>query len=412
MVGWPAVKFPKLGPGLLVAAAFIGPGTIVTASRAGSSYALALLWAVLFSAIATAVLQEMAARLGLVTRKGVSEALRESLGSPLARMLALSLVAIAITLGNAAYETGNLLGASLGLEILTDLSPRIWAPVIAIASCALLASGTYRVIQSALIGLVVFMSFVFLLAAALVRPDIDALLRGALVPTIPEGSLLTVIALIGTTVVPYNLFLHASTVQEKWLPSKDESPDQHIAESRWDTILSVSLGGVVTAAIVVNATPLHARGLSATSPAFVAEQLEPVLGPAASIFFGLGLFAAGLTSAITAPLAAAYATAGALGFPADLKARPFQLVWAFVLVTGLVLALVGGSPSEAIVLAQAANALLLPFIAVFLLVVVNDKKLMGGHKNRTIANVLGGGIVIVVSGLGVYQLLRVFGVVS
>jgi manganese transport protein len=210
----------------------------------------------------------------------------------------------------------------------------------------------------------------------------------------PDGSLLTIIALIGTTVVPYNLFLHASTVQEKWPDSS--STEQALAESRMDTTLSVALGGLVTLAVVVNATPLDE----------VAS-----LGPWARSLFGLGLFAAGLTSAITAPLAAAYATSGALGWKHDLKALRFRAVWGFVIATGFVLALAGGSPTETIVLAQAANALLLPLIAVFLLFVVNDKKLMGSFRNRTAANLVGVLVVAVVAGLGVYQLMRVFGLV-
>ena len=394
----------NFGPGLLVAAAFIGPGTIVTASRAGASYGAALLWAVVFSAVATAVLQEMAARLGLVSRKGLSEAIRESFSQPVLRFLTLGLVAVAITLGNAAYETGNLLGASLGLEILSGISPRLWAIVIAVAALALLWSGAYRMIQRVLIALVVLMSFVFLVTAILVEPSLGELGRG-LVPSVPEGSLLTVIALIGTTVVPYNLFLHASTVQEKW--AADMKTDEALAQSRWDTLLSVGLGGLVTIAILVNATPFD----DASSLSAIASQLEPLFGEWAGAFFGLGLFAAGLTSSITAPLAASYAMSGALGWERDLKSPRFRAVVAFVVLTGLVLALVGRSPTEAIVLAQAANGLLLPLIAIFLIVVVNDGAIMGKFKNRPLQNLLGVLVVLVVTGLGAYQLLRVFGVV-
>ena len=394
----------NFGPGLLVAAAFIGPGTIVTASRAGAGYGTALLWAVVFSAVATAVLQEMAARVGLVTRKGLSEAIRESFSKPVLRFLSLGLVAVAITLGNAAYETGNLLGASLGLEILSGVSPRFWAVAIAVAAVALLLSGAYRMIQRVLIGLVVLMSFVFLVTAILVEPSLAELGRG-LVPSVPDGSILTIVALIGTTVVPYNLFLHASTVQEKW--PADMKTDEALAQSRLDTALAVGLGGLVTVAILVNATAFD----DASSLSAIASQLEPVLGDWAGAFFGVGLFAAGLTSSITAPLAAGYAMSGVLGWERDLKSPGFRAVVAFVVLTGLVLALIGGSPTESIVIAQAANGLLLPFIAIFLIVVVNDRALMGEFRNRPLQNLLGVLVVLVVTGLGLYQLLGVFGAV-
>jgi manganese transport protein len=356
------------------------------------------------------ILQEMAARVGLVTRKGLSDAIREGFSQPLLRALVLGLVAVAITLGNAAYEAGNLLGASLGLEILTGWPPRVWAGILAVCAAGLLASGTYRVIQRALVGLVVVMSLVFIVTAFLVRPALPAVLKGIFVPTIPEGSLLIVIALIGTTVVPYNLFLHASIVQEKW--SKAVSAKQALSESRMDTVFAVALGGVVTLAVVINATPLFVKGLEVSNPALVATQLEPILGGSAKSFFGLGLFAAGLTSAITAPLGAAYATTGAMGWDCNLKSPRFRAVWAFVVATGAVTSFVGGSPTQIIVLAQAANGLLLPLIAVFLLVVVNKSKLMGEFKNGWLANLLGAMVVLIVSGLGLYQLLRVFGVIG
>jgi Mn2+/Fe2+ NRAMP family transporter len=286
--------------------------------------------------------------------------------------------------------------------MLFDWSPRLWALVIATAAFALLMSGRYTLIQRVLVGFVVFMSCVFLLTTILMRPSLADLASG-LVPAVPDGSALIILALIGTTVVPYNLFLHAAAVQEKW--PQTAPTEESVRDSRLDTAVAVGLGGLITIAVVVNATTID----DASSLARIPEQLEPVLGSWASTFFGLGLFAAGLTSAITAPLAAAYATSGALGWDPDLKSVGFRVVLTFVIVTGLVFALVGASPTEAIVLAQAANGLLLPVIAAFLLFAVNNQKLMGAFRNRPITNLLGATVVLVVTGLGGYQLLGVFG---
>ena len=398
-----------MGPGLLVTAAFIGPGTIVTSSRAGARYGFALLWAIVFSAIATVVLQEMAARLGIVSRLGLGEAIRRSFAQPLLRYASIGLVAIAITIGTAAYEAGNLLGASLGLELTLGWTPNGWAIVIAVVAAVLLGSGTYRIIQNVLVALVVLMSIVFLFTAVMVGPPPSEILKGMLIPKIPTGSLLTIIALIGTTVVPYNLFLHTSAVQEKW-PSKIPT-NEALTAARFDTLLSVTLGGAVTLAIVVTATPLLGRGIEQADALIVAGELEPILGSAARIFFGLGLFAAGLTSAVTAPLAAAYATTGVLGMNRDLQSSGFRCLWALVIVVGLALSLTGGSPTEIILLAQAANGLLLPLIAIFLLVTVNNKAILTNYRNGWITNVLACAIVLVVIGLGGFQLLRVFGFV-
>ncbi len=398
----------RAGPGFLVAAAFIGPGTVVTASRAGAGYGTTLLWAVVFSVVTTAVLQDMAARVGLVGRRGLSEAIGDSLANPRLRAGALGLIALTILVGNAAFQTGNLLGASLGLSLLTGLPQGLLVAIVGGLAGALLMTGTYRTIQNALVGLVGLMSVVFCLVAVLSAPDLGDLFSGALVPRVPPGALLTVLALIGTTVVPYNLFLHASAVLERW-PDAGRN-EENLRESRRDTLCSVALGGLITAAVVIAAAPLLGQGADAADAATIAARLEPLLGRAAPVFFGIGLFSAGLTSAITAPLAAAYAAGGALGWGADLKSGRFRLLWGFVLLTGLFCGIfLGASPYQIILLAQAGNAIVLPLTLVLLLVAVNHNGIMGRHRNSRLANVAGAFVVLVILGLSMVQLARVLG---
>jgi len=397
----------RFGPGLLVTAAFIGPGTITTATAAGAGYGHALLWVLLFSVAATIVLQEMSARLGLVTRKGLGEALRTSFADPLVRTMVVVLVVGAIAFGNAAFQTGNIAGAAMGLEVLSGVPRPIWALIVGAAAFVLLGTGTYRIIERLLIVLVAVMSVVFVLTAVMVRPDLTGIVKGMFMPGIPAGSLTMIIALIGTTVVPYNLFLHAAAVREKWpasLPLR-----QSLRESRVDTAIAVALGGLITLAIVITAAAFFQQGTTVENAAMMAEQLEPLLGPVAKYFFAAGLFAAGLTSAITAPLAAAYACTGALGFEPTLRSWKFRLVWAIVVVVGTVFAAIGKSPVAAIIFAQAANGLILPVIAVFLLVVVNRRKLLGEYTNGVLANVLGAMVVLIAAALGVYKLVMVIG---
>ena len=401
----------RVGPGFLVTAAFIGPGTIVTASRAGAGYGTALLWAVLFSVIATMILQDMAARVGLAGRRGLAEAIRDSLADPTARVIVLGLIAVTILVGNAAFQTGNLLGASLGVSLLSGLPQEVLVLVVGGFAGALLLTGTYKAIQNVLVALVGLMSIVFLLVAVLTFPSPGDLLSGLFIPSIPDGALLPVLALIGTTVVSYNLFLHASTTMERW-PDASKN-DDNIRESRSDTVFSVALGGLITAAVVVSASPLLGQGAEAADAATVAQRLEPLLGRAAPLFFGLGLFAAGLTSAITAPLAGAYAASGALGWGSDLKSPRFRMLWAFVLLTGVVCGVtLGASPYQVILLAQAGNGIVLPLTLVLLLIVVNRERIMGKYCNSRLANVLGVIVVLVISGLSIRQLARVLGLLG
>lgn len=395
----------NLGPGFLVTAAFIGPGTITTASKAGAEFGFALVWALVFSVFATIVLQEMCARLGLASGQGLGESIRTTFENPVARCLTIGLVVVAITFGNAAFQTGNVVGAAGGLETLTGLNQQVWAIVIGVGAFVLLACGAYKVLERVLMVLVVLMSVVFLLTAIIVEPDYWAVLAG-IVPSVPDRSLITIVALIGTTVVPYNLFLHAGAVIERW---SDLPIARSLPAARRDTCISISVGGLITLAVVATA----ASTFFGTSKTFdtvgeMAEQLGPLFGPAATSFFATGLLAAGLTSAITAPLAAAYATAGVLGWDRDLRALKLRIVWAVIVIAGTILAAMATRPVAAILFAQAANGILLPFVATFLLIVMNRRDLLGEHTNGIGSNLLGAGVVLIAMALGSFQLLKAF----
>lgn len=394
----------RFGPGFLVAAAFIGPGTVTTASVAGATHGYALVWAVVCAIGATVVLQEMAARLG-AAGLGLGESLRTSIRRPFVRGIAVVLALMAITFGNAAYQGGNLTGAALGLEALTGGARSIWVAACALAAATLLFTGAYRVVESALIGLVALMGLVFVVTAVLVGPDLGALAAASLPPRIPDGGGLLLLALIGTTVVPYNLFLHAAAVREKW---GGRPVAEATLEARRDTIVAVVIGGIVTMAVLFSALPLFLAGIAPDGVQAMALQLEPLLGPHGRILFAIGLFAAGLTSAVTAPLAAAWATAGLLGWPVDMRDARFRAVWGGIIVVGAAVALAGTRPVEAIVLAQAANGLLLPLIAGFLLWVMNRPDTVGTARNGWVANLLGGVVVAFSILLSISTLYRVF----
>ena len=247
------------------------------------------------------------------------------------------------------------------------------------------------------------MSLVFVLTAVLARPSAAELIRGAVWPSLPADSVLLVVALIGTTVVPYNLFLHAEAVRERWADKLPQPTALGIA--RRDTWLSVSIGGVVTLAVVSTAAgAFFVRGIPLDNVGAMADQLTPLLGSAARSFFAAGLLCAGITSAITAPLAAAYATAGVLGWQRDLRSWRLRAVWGVIVLIGTGLAVVGQSPVAAIIVAQAINGVLLPVVAVFLLIVMNRRELLGEHTNGRLANLSGTLVVVVVSALGLFQL--------
>jgi manganese transport protein len=405
-------RLRKIGPGMLVTAAFIGPGTVTTASAAGLKFDLTLLWAVAFSTVATIILQEMSARLGIVSRKGLGESIREGVTQPGLRELSIALVLMAILFGNSAYQTGNLTGAAQGMVLITGLPAVVWIVIIGLAAAVLLWTSTYNMVSNILVALVIAMSVVFIATAVMVKPDLHEVATGLLQFRVPANSLSVIIGLIGTTVVPYNLFLHASAAQKQW----DESVPtrEALLESRIDTVLSILLGGLVTGAIVVTGAALSAPADTQLTTVQMAEQLKPLVGGSVGpILFSLGLFAAGMTSAITAPLAAAYATAGILGWQAELKSTRFRCVWGGVILVGVVLAAAfGKSPAETILVAQVANGILLPVIAAYLLFAVNRRSVMKDQANGVFSNIFGFGCVAVAAFLGIWLVLTKTGIIK
>jgi manganese transport protein len=400
--------FKNIGPGTLIAAAFIGPGTVTVCTIAGVQFGFTLLWAMVLSIIATIVLQEMAARLGLVSGKGLAENVKAELSKPFVKYLAIFLIISAILIGNAAYEAGNISGGILGLETIfsearlsiNNFSFNLWSFLIGAVAFVLLYLGNYKVIERSLMGLVVLMSLSFIITAILTKPDIAAVLKGMLVPVFPKEGWLTITALVGTTVVPYNLFLHASLVKEKWTDVSS------LKTARKDLYISIVLGGLVSMAIIICAAAIQSDQVSNASD--LAKGLEPLFGSFSKYFLSLGLFAAGITSAITAPLAAAYVAKGCFGWKDGLKGRKFRLVWMLILILGVVFSSIGFKPIEIIKFAQVANGLLLPVIAGFLLWIVNKSSLLGNFKNSKLQNFLGIIILLATIVLGSISLLKVF----
>lgn len=394
--------FKKIGPGVLVAAAFIGPGTVTACTMAGVTFGYALLWAMLLSIIATIVLQEMSARLGIITQRGLADVIKAELKNPWIRYLVIGIILGAIVVGNAAYEAGNIGGATLGMEALFGAEYTTYYPlVIGVIAFGLLYLGNYKTLEKVLVSLVIIMSLSFLLTAIITKPNVLEILKGLFVPSMPQESILTIIALVGTTVVPYNLFLHASLVSEKWKNKED------LKTAKRDTFIAIGLGGLVSMAIIIAASTIPSGGVSSVLD--LAKSLEPLYGNSAKYFMGIGLFAAGITSAITAPLAAAYVANSCFGWNVGMDHIKFKIVWMIILGLGVFFLFFGIKPITIIQFAQIANGILLPLIAVFLFWVVNRTSVMGMYKNSILQNCIGLAILVLAFVLGIKSILKVIG---
>lgn len=386
-------KLRAVGPAVVITGSFVGPGTITTATKTGADFGYSLLWAIVFSIIATIILQEMAARLGVITREGLSEAIKKNFENPLLKYTAATLVGIAIPLGCIAYMGGDLTGTATGLSTLTGIDTRILAPVIGVAILLLVTFGPIGSIEKLLMALVGTMALVFVVSMFLVKPDLGELAKG-LIPTIPSGGgLFLVLGLIGTTIVPYNLFVHA-------VNARDHYDSHHQLElSKFDIYVAISVGGLITAAVLITAGTVM-RGVSVDSVAAMSEALRPVLGDFAKVFLSIGLIAAGLSSAIVTPLGASYVLAGLLGWKYDTTDRRFLAVNVTILVFGILISATGYNPVAVIISAQVFNGVILPIVVVLLVVITSRACIMGRFVNSKVAIFLGGLISLVTIILG------------
>jgi NRAMP (natural resistance-associated macrophage protein)-like metal ion transporter len=398
----------NIGPGPLVAAAFIGPGTVTVCTIAGAKFGLALLWAMIISIIITLVFQEMSARLGIISQRGLAELIKTEIKTPILNVFITGLILMAIVLGNAAYQAGNISGAVLGLSVFNEvntldifgLAINVYSLLIGAIAFFLLYIGSYKILERSMISLVIFMSISFVIAAIITKPNLLSIFNNIITFRTPENSLLTVVALIGTTVVPYNLFLHSALAKEKW------KVKSNLKLAQTDTIVAVVFGGLVSMSIIITAASLNIEGVENASD--LALGLAPVYGNASKYVLALGLFAAGITSAVTAPLAAAYVACGCLGWSTKLNSSKFRWVWMLVLLIGVIFASTGIKPVKIITIAQIANGLLLPLIAVILIWMMNQRHILGVQVNSKIQNLIGVALLVFVVFLGAKSILQAF----
>lgn len=396
-----------LGPGIIAASAGNDAGGIATYSAAGASYGYATLWMILVMTFSLVVVQEMAARMGAVTGKGFAALIRERFG------IRPTLFAMACLLAsNAATSVAEFAGIAAALEIF-GISRYISVPIAAIVVWLLVVRGSYRNVEKLLLVLSsVF--FAYVVAAFMAKPDWGVVLKATFVPTfIPTSAfVLIVIATIGTTIAPWMQFFVQSNIVDKGVNVKD------LLYTRIDVISGAIAANIVAWFIIVTTgTVLYPRGITASSAEKAAQALAPVAGEYAGALFAVGLFGASLLAAFVLPLTASYAITEAFGFERGIdkswsEAPVFNGIYTFVIFFGALVVLVPKAPLISImVLSQAVNGILLPFLLIFMMIIINDRRIMGRHVNGRVYNAIGWTTVVVVISLTVALLgMMVLGV--
>jgi Mn2+/Fe2+ NRAMP family transporter len=383
-----------LGPGLIAAAAGNDAGGIATYSAAGAQFGYDLIWVMIVITVSLAVVQEMCARLGAATGRGLLDLIRERYGIGWALF-----AVVVVLLANAGLIVTEFVGVGAAADLL-GLSRWVAVPVAALVLWFLVIYGSYDAVEKIFLGMTLVF-FAYPVAAILAHPDWGALLRGAVVPTLrfDQAYLVVLVGLLGTTITPYMQLFEQSSIVERGVARRHYGPERvdSAAGSIFSNFMSIAM-------IVATAATLHTHGATILqSAADAARALEPLAGSAAKVLFAVGLLGASLLAGAVLPLATAYAVTETFGQPKgvslDFRRAPlFFGLFSALMGLGAAVALIPNVPVFPLLVAvQVFNGALLPVILFFVLRLANDTRLMGALKNRWWENVLGWGTAALVT---------------
>jgi NRAMP (natural resistance-associated macrophage protein)-like metal ion transporter len=394
-----------LGPGMITANAGNDAGGIATFASVGAEFGYSLLWILIPIAISLGIVQEMCARMGAVTGKGLADLIRERFGVRWTALIMLSLL-----IANAGVTVSEFVGIAAAAELF-GVSRFVAVPLAAILVWWLVAKGSYKKVEKAFL----LMSLVFLgyiVSAFLSRPDWTAVGVGMVKPTLrlEQAFVFTLVAVIGTTISPYMQVYVQSSVVEKGVTS------DNYRETKTDVWVGTIFAILIVFFIIVStAATLHKAGIQITTAADAAHALRPLAGRYAESLFGLGLFGASMLAAGVLPLATAYSISEALGFEKGVshtfrEAPIFLGTFTFLVAVGAAIAVIPNLPLFRVLLVtQVINGLLLPFVLFAILRLVNNRELMGAHVNGPVYNLAAWLTAIVVTALSVlYILMTIF----
>ncbi|QFU91763.1 Nramp family divalent metal transporter [Amycolatopsis sp. YIM 10] len=369
-----------MGPAFVVGAWQFGPGNLTSAVQAGSQFGYALIWVIAISTLLMIAFTDMSVRIAIVSRGSVVETVKTTLGRPVGTAAGLGVFAITLM-----FAVGNAVGSGLGLSLVLGGSPVWWTLACsAVVACVLFARKLYGVVEKVLLAIVATMAVSFVVTAVLSRPDWgDA--AGGLVPTVPAGTGLLLVALVGTNFSINAAFYTGYATRERGLRR-----DQYRQSTLVDTIPGIVAPGVMTALVIVAAAAvLHGTGGESTGLAQLAGVLEPIAGDTGRIIFALGFFGSAFSSMIANATAGGTLLADGLGWGNKLSSIRVRLGILGVLTFGAAVTVIaGGSPIQLIIGAQALTVVIAPLLGVLLVLLANNRKLMGGLRNRWWQNII------------------------
>lgn len=370
--------FKYIGPGLLVTVGFIDPGNWASNLAAGSEYGYTLLWMVTLSTIMLIVLQHNVAHLGIATGLCLAEAATKHLKPWASRSLLGSAVAASVSTALA-----ELLGGAIALNMLFGIPVKIGAIIMLITIIVMLFTNSYKRIEKLIIAFVSIIGLSFLYELFLVDVDWNAAVVGWLKPTVPDGSMLIIMSVLGAVVMPHNLFLHSEVIQSrKWNLENEEVIKKQMRYEFFDTLLSMIIGwGINSAMILLAATTFFKTGTVVSELQQSKDMLIPLLGKASALVFAVALLFAGIASCVTAGMAGASIIAGFWGEPFDMNDKHTKVGVFFTLVLATLIILFVSNPFKGLIYSQVVLSMQLPFTIFLQIYLTSSRKVMGKYAN-------------------------------
>ncbi len=371
--------FKYIGPGLLVTVGFIDPGNWASNFAAGSEYGYALLWVVTLSTVMLIALQHNVAHLGIVTGLCLSEAAVKYTPRWVGRPIIVSAVLASIS-----TSLAEILGGAIALQMLFGISIPVGALLVTAAVLILLFTNSYKKIERAVIGFVSVIGLSFIYELFLVHIDWGEAARAAVVPSVPQGSLLIVMSVLGAVVMPHNLFLHSEVIQSREINLKGDERIRHMLKYEFaDTLFSMLVGWAINSAmILLAASTFFSHGEHVDDLAQANAMLAPLLGNNASNIFALALLLAGISSTITSGMAAGSIFSGLFGESYNAKDPHSAVGVALSLGVALLAILFIGNPFQGLIISQMVLSLQLPLTVFLQVSLTSSRRVMGKYANK------------------------------
>jgi len=373
--------FKSLGPGFIIAALVLGPGSITVASRIGSEYGYAFLWVIVIATVFMITYTSMGARFGVLNNKSILQSIAENYG----RWFAIA-IGISAFLSTSSFQFGNNLGIGIGMEGITGINERVWPIVFTSLGIIFIfwAKNLYKLLERVMMFMVLLMILAFFLNLILTKPEIAPLARGFVPSKFSSNSLSVVAALMATS------FSLAAALYQSYLAQDKGWKKENLLSSLKDTYIGILLLALISATVLItSAAALHPRGILVNSAADMAMQMEALFGGYAKVIFSVGLCAAAFSSMMVNSVIGGGLLADGLGLSRSMNNRTTKIFIIAILLIGMLVAVFfRGNVIYALIMAQASSMLAVPLIAIGLFLILNNKKVMGSQRNNLFQNII------------------------